>query len=139
MKSMTLLLPYKFSYSVISWLSFFISYADPSDHYLDWEKQPFNVLVIKKVMDSEVTRCFKELTKWLIEVSLWSPSSLTFSIHEYTLSHNGVLSNLIGLLSPVACSQTLYFLFKVRRASVIRYKSPCSRARQCFPKERKER
>ncbi|CAH3037789.1 unnamed protein product [Porites lobata] len=43
------------------------SYADPSDHYLDWEKQPFNVLVIKKVMDSEVTRCFKELTKWLIE------------------------------------------------------------------------
>lgn len=96
MKSMTLLLPYEFSNSLINLLSFFISYADPSDHYLDWEKQPFNVLVIKKVMDSEVTRCFKELTKWLIEVSLWSPSSLTFSIQEYTLSNRGILSNQVG-------------------------------------------
>ena len=68
----------------------------------------------------------------------------------------------------IACSQTLYFLFKVRRARVIKnnprvgggggidrqhkgvgvgkkkidiffYRAPRSLARRCFPKERKEK
>ncbi|XP_068699563.1 NAD kinase-like isoform X1 [Montipora foliosa] len=44
------------------------SHVDPSEHFLAWNKPALNVLVIKKVMDSEVTECFKELTEWLVEV-----------------------------------------------------------------------
>lgn len=43
------------------------SHVDPSEHFLAWAKPPQNVLVIKKVMDQEVTRGFKELTRWLSE------------------------------------------------------------------------
>ncbi|KAJ7371693.1 hypothetical protein OS493_023724 [Desmophyllum pertusum] len=43
------------------------SHVDPSEHFLAWAKPALNVLVIKKVMDQEVTKCFKELTRWLIE------------------------------------------------------------------------
>lgn len=47
----------------------FSSHVDPSEHFLAWAKPALNVLVIKKVMDQDVTKCFKELTRWLIEVS----------------------------------------------------------------------
>lgn len=43
------------------------SHVDPSEHFLAWDKPALNVLVIKKVMDAEVTQCFKELTRWLVE------------------------------------------------------------------------
>lgn len=42
---------------------------DPSEHFLAWNNAALNVLVIKKVMDPEVTKCFKELTQWLVEVN----------------------------------------------------------------------
>ena len=45
------------------------SHVDPSEHFLEWAKPAVNVLVIKKVMDRDVTASFKELTFWLIEVS----------------------------------------------------------------------
>lgn len=54
------------------------SHVDPSEHFLAWAKPALNVLVIKKVMDQEVTKCFKELTRWLIEVrsgDLWAGNS----------------------------------------------------------------
>lgn len=40
--------------------------VDPAEHFLDWTKPPVTVLVIKKMGDGNVTRCFKELTRWLI-------------------------------------------------------------------------
>ncbi|XP_078372245.1 NAD kinase-like isoform X2 [Oculina patagonica] len=43
------------------------SHVDPSEHFLAWANPALNVLVIKKVMDQDVTKCFKELTRWLIE------------------------------------------------------------------------
>lgn len=43
------------------------SHVDPSEHFLAWAKPPQNVLVIKKLMDQEVTERFKELTRWLTE------------------------------------------------------------------------
>ncbi|XP_074626993.1 NAD kinase-like [Acropora palmata] len=42
-------------------------HVDPSEHFLAWNNAALNVLVIKKVMDPEVTKCFKELTQWLVE------------------------------------------------------------------------
>lgn len=54
------------------------SHVDPSEHFLAWAKPALNVLVIKKVFDQEVTRCFKELTRWLIEVSRVSCMSEIF-------------------------------------------------------------
>ena len=44
-------------------------HVDPSEHFLAWNNAALNVLVIKKVMDPEVTKCFKELTQWLVEVN----------------------------------------------------------------------
>ena len=46
----------------------FHSHVDPSEHYLAWAKPPVNVLVIKKAMDSHVTRRFMQVTRWLVEV-----------------------------------------------------------------------
>lgn len=42
-------------------------HVDPSEHFLAWNNAALNVLVIKKLMDPEVTKCFKELTQWLVE------------------------------------------------------------------------
>ncbi|XP_066936315.1 NAD kinase-like isoform X2 [Clytia hemisphaerica] len=43
-----------------------IGMIDPSNQHLEWHSPPQNVLIIKKHMDQDVTKQFKEMVKWLM-------------------------------------------------------------------------
>jgi hypothetical protein len=45
-----------------------IQAVDPSEHFLEWEKPAVNVMIIKKIMETDVTQRFKEMCRWLVEV-----------------------------------------------------------------------
>lgn len=49
---------------------FFSGMIDPSNQHLEWHSRPQNVLIVKKHMDPDVTRQFKDMVQWLITVSI---------------------------------------------------------------------
>ena len=57
------------NFSILS----FRGMIDPSNQHLEWHSPPQNVLIIKKHMDQDVTKQFKEMVKWLMTVSLIYP------------------------------------------------------------------
>jgi hypothetical protein len=69
---------------------FFSGMIDPSNQHLEWHSPPQNVLIVKKHMDPEVTRQFKDMVQWLITVSA---SKLFLGLRLSVMSEIRLVSN----------------------------------------------
>jgi len=62
-----------------------IGMIDPSNQHLEWHSPPQNVLIVKKHFDTDVTRQFKDMVKWLI-----NEKGMTVIVEENVLSEESV-------------------------------------------------